>query len=105
LLNRPGVPGFEPTLPLSFYSPFSGGSWFPLAPPPIPHGALCAGGKKNNKASDADADDKAKKKGGACGSSGGGGGQGTVPEPGTWLLVASGFAGMYWQIRRRLAHA
>jgi hypothetical protein len=101
LLNRPGVPGFEPTLPLSLYSPFSGGSGISLAPPPLPHGALCAPGKKGKEA-DAAAGSGKKKKKGACGSSGGGE---TVPEPGTWLLVASGLTGLYWQARRKLAHA
>ena len=100
LLNRPGVPGFEPSLPLSLYSPFSGGRWFPLAPPPLPQGALCAPGKKSKEA-EAVATSGGKKKTGACGSSG----QETVPEPGTWLLVASGLAGIYWHARRKLARA
>jgi hypothetical protein len=104
LLNRPGVPGFEPTIPLSLYSPLSTGGWFPLAPPPLPHGELCAPGKKSKEADTASGSSGKKKKKGACGSAGGGG-QETVPEPGTWLLVASGLAGMYWQARRKLARA
>jgi len=28
---------------------------------------------------------------------------GEVPEPGTWLLVASGMAAMYWKARQRFA--
>ena len=98
LLNRPGVPGFEPNLPLTLFSPFSRGSWFPLAPPPLPHGALCAPGKKGKDVEAASSNGK--KKPGACGNSGE-----AVPEPGTWLLVASGLAGMYWQARRKLARA
>jgi hypothetical protein len=100
LLNRPGVPGFEPTDPLSLYGPLSGGSWVPLAPPPLPRGG-CVAGKKGDKGNDGDADDKGKKKGGACGS----GSPETVPEPGTWLLVVSGLAAMYWQARRKVARA
>lgn len=104
LLNRPGVPGFEPTIPLSLYSPLSTGGWFPLAPPPLPHGELCAPGKKTKEAEiPADSTGKKKKKTGACGN--GGGGQESVPEPGTWVLVASGLAGMFWQARRKLGHA
>jgi hypothetical protein len=101
LLNRPGVPGFEPSFPMSLYSPFSGGHWLPLAPPPLPTGALCAPGKKAKEA-DAGAASTGKNKKGACGSTGP---PETVPEPGTWLLVASGLAGLYWQARRKLARA
>jgi hypothetical protein len=96
LLNRPGVPGFEPTLPLSLYSPLSGGMGISLAPPPLPHGGLCAPGKKGKEADAAASSGKKKK--GACGSSGGA----VVPEPGTWLLVVSGLTGLYWQVRRKL---
>lgn len=103
LLNRPNVPGFEPILPLSLYSPFEGGQWIPLSPPPLPHGAVCAPGKKSKGAESTETSGK-KKKGGACGSTGGGGGA-TVPEPGTWLLVASGLAAMFWQARRKFARA
>jgi hypothetical protein len=98
LLNRPGVPGFEPTLPLSLYSPLLGGNWFPLAPPPLPHGAICAPGKKP-KAADAAGSSGTKKKTGACGTS-----PSVVPEPSTWLLLVSGLAAVYWS-RRKLARA
>ena len=99
LLNRPGVPGFEPTIPMSMYSPFSGGSWFPLAPPPLPAGEVCAPPKKGKAAEAEAAAGGKKKKKGACGSSGGGGE--TVPEPGTLLLVGSGLAAIAWYARRR----
>jgi len=31
------------------------------------------------------------------------GGGGSVPEPGSWLLMATGLVLMYWQLRRKLA--
>jgi hypothetical protein len=104
LLNRPNVPGFEPTLPLSLYSPFVGGNWVSLGPPPLPHGALCAPAKKGKGTESVPEPSGKKKKGGVCGSSGGGGGA-TVPEPGTWVLVASGLAAVCWQARRKFARA
>ena len=33
------------------------------------------------------------------------GGTGVVPEPGTWVMFASGLAVIYWQARRKLNHA
>jgi hypothetical protein len=99
LLNRQGVPGFEPSTPLSLYSPLSGEGWAPFASPPLPSGGVCAPGKKKgDQENDGDSDDKGKKKGGPCG-----GPPESVPEPGTWLLMASGLAGIYWNARRRFA--
>jgi PEP-CTERM motif len=99
LLNRPGMPGFEPNPPLSLYSPLSGEGWAPYASPPLPVGGVCApGSKKGDKENDGDSDDKGKKKGGACS-----GPPESVPEPGTWLLMASGLVGIYWNARRRFA--
>jgi len=99
LLNRPGMPGFEPNPPLSLYSPLSGGGWAPFAPPPLPGGGVCGlNKKKGDKENDGDSDDKGKKKRGPCG-----GPSESVPEPGTWLLMASGLAGIYWNARRKLA--
>lgn len=101
LLNRQMGPGFDPMPPLSLYSPFSGGSWIPLAPPPLP--SVCAPGKKGNGLTDGDADDVGKKKKkGICGS---GGGTETVPEPGTWLMMITGLGGVYWQVRRKFSRA
>ena len=100
LLNRPGVPGFEPSQPLSLYGPLSGGRWLSLASPPLPHSAVCAPGKKGKNVDTVASSNGKKKKGGGCGS-----GSEAVPEPGTWLLVVSGLTGMYFQSRRKLAHA
>jgi hypothetical protein len=109
LLNRPGVPEIGPGPPSSLYSPFYGGSYVPLAPPPLAAAGVCGAGKKKKKSDgDGDSDDgvistgatKGKPKEGPCG--GPEGGPGTVPEPGTFLLVASGLAGFLWQARRKL---
>jgi PEP-CTERM motif len=86
LLSNP--PGMGPTLPLSKYSPFGEGIWVPISPPPLP--GVCGVGKKTTTT---------KRKGNPCGNGGGGG---VVPEPGTWLLVASGLAAMSWMSWRRL---
>lgn len=101
LLQRPQVPGLGPAGPLSLYNPFVGGGWVPIAPPPLPSGlcgpvkkkgtvetGCCVGGEEGNK-----------KKGGPCGPTG------VVPEPGTWIMLASGLAAIYWQGRRRLTRA
>jgi len=82
--------------PLSLYNPFVGGTWIPIAPPPLPAG-LCSPSNKNVPTEDCGctAETGNKKK---CGS----GSSGTVPEPGTWLLFASGLAAIYWQARRKL---
>jgi PEP-CTERM motif len=85
-------PGVGPSLPLSTYSPFQPGIWVPIYPPPLP--GVCGVGKKKTP------DVKKRKGGNPCGN-GGGGGQ--VPEPGTWLLMASGLAGICWIGRRRFA--
>ena len=113
LLNRPGVPEIEPGPPSSLYSPFYGGNYVPLAPPPLGAAGVCGPGKKKKKSDgDGDSDDgvitasaktsgkKGKGMEGPCGGPEGGGG--TVPEPGTFLLVASGLAGLFWQARRKL---
>jgi hypothetical protein len=95
-LNR--APGPETGAPLSSYNPFTGGSWTPISPPPLP--AVCAPPKKGDKDPDGDSSASGKKKkSGPCAN---GGTPQPVPEPGTWLLVVSGLAGMYWQARRKL---
>jgi hypothetical protein len=104
LLNRPAGPGLEPAGPLSLYNPFVGGSFVPISPPPLPIG-LCAPviTKKKGAANDIEVRSIGKKKVeiGPCG----GGSMGTVPEPGTWILFASGLAAICWHARRKFLRA
>ena len=112
LLNRAGVPEIGPAPPSSLYSPFYGGNYVPLAPPPLAVAGVCGSGKKKKKSDgDGDADDgviapsgktSGKKGKGMEGPCGGPEGGGVVPEPGTFLLVASGLAGLFWQARRKV---
>lgn len=97
LLNRQGVPGLGPAPPLRSYDPIGGGNWTPISPPPLP--SVCGIGTK--KPGENTGNDK--KKVNPCVS--GGGSVSEVPEPGTWLLVASGLAGMYWKARQRFARS
>jgi PEP-CTERM motif len=97
LSTRPGV-GMGPLPPLSIYTPIQGGGWVPIAPPPLPVG-VCGPVKKKQPSGEL----TKRKSPGPC--SPGSGGGGTVPEPGTWLLVASGLGAMYWQLRRRSSQA
>ena len=96
LLNPP--PAMGPALPLSVYDPFVGGSWTPITPPPLP--AVCGIEKKPTTTTGTGK----KKKVNPCGN----GSPSQVPEPGTWLLVASGLGTMcwmYWKRRRILVRA
>jgi hypothetical protein len=95
LLNRPGPPGLGPAPPLGSYTPLGGGNWIPISPPPLP--GVC-GLDKKTKPTGVEVGGK-KRPGNPCGSGGGGGG--VIPEPGTWILFASGLASMYWIARRR----
>jgi hypothetical protein len=98
LLNRPPMPGLGPMGPLTLYNPFVGGGWVSISPPPLPFG-LCAPVKKKGGEGDIGIEmDTKKKKAGPCGS-----GTETVPEPGTWIMLASGLAAICWQARRRLS--
>jgi hypothetical protein len=94
-LNRPGVPGLGPAPPLSLYSPLGGGTWIPISPPPLP--GVCGVGKTKNTGTGGN-----KGKGNPCGNGGTGG---EVPEPTTWLLLASGLTGIYWKARRGFARS
>jgi hypothetical protein len=100
LLNRPQMPGLGPAGPLSLYDPFVGGSWVAIAPPPLPAG-LCAPVKKKGATGIEGGGESGgkKKKTGSCGVAE------TVPEPGTWLLFASGLAAIYLLARRKLSRA
>lgn len=94
LLNRPADFG-----PLQLYDPLEGGNWVPIAPPPLPLQGVCGTvTKKTGEGS------------GSATTTGGGkknlnpceiGGE--VPEPGTWVLMISGLAAIYWLARRRAA--
>lgn len=97
LLTRPNVPGVGPALPLSLVDPFGGGTWTPISPGPLP--GVCGVGKNKNGSTGTAPGRKGK--GNPCSNGGGSGGGGEVPEPGTWLLVASGLAAMYWKTRHR----
>ena len=97
LLNRPALPGFGPAPPLGLVDPFGGGPWVPIAPPPLP--SVCGVGKKKNGTGSAPVSTGKKGKGDPCGNGGGGGGE--VPEPGTWVLMISGLAAIYWKSRHR----
>jgi hypothetical protein len=99
LIDRPGVPGLGPAPPLSLYEPLGGGTMVPLSPPPLP--SVCGVGKKPTGTSTPDlATPDKKRKADPCGSGGGGG---EVPEPATWLLLASGLAATYWKARLKFA--
>jgi hypothetical protein len=105
LLNRPQIPSLEPSGPLTAYSPFGGGAFLPLSVPPLPEGLCGPKKKKGSTGTGGEGDTNGKKKKvGPCGSAGGGL-PGTVPEPGTWLLFASGIVAIVWQARRKLSRA
>ena len=93
LLNQ--QPALGPQLPLNLYDPFANGTWVPISPPPLP--GVCGIGKKPSGTQAPTTTTKGK--GYPCAPAGGGGG-GVVPEPGTWLLVASGLVIMYWKARQ-----
>jgi PEP-CTERM motif len=108
LLNRPLMPEVEPAAPLSsLYNPFTGTNNPPVAPPPLPIAGTCVPTRPKKKSGSADSGPDSfatspagkKKKSNPCVS----GGPESVPEPGTWLMVAAGLAGVYWQARRKLA--
>ena len=102
LLNRPEGPGLGPAGPLTLYNPFVGGNWVPIALPPLP-AALCGPAKtKGTGGTEGSGNGSGKNKGSPCGGSTG---TNVIPEPGTWLLFASGLAAIYWQARRKLTRA
>lgn len=104
LLNRNPVPGLGPAAPLSSFDPISNGGWTPISPPPLP--SVCGIGVKKKPGEGTGTGTPTtsgkKKKFNPC-ENGGGGPGGEVPEPGTWLLVASGASALYWKARHRLA--
>jgi hypothetical protein len=100
LLSRPQMPGTEGVRPLNLYDPFVGGSFLSLSAPPLPV-ALCSPGVKAKGAPAISGGSGKKKSPASC--EVGGGGPATVPEPGTWLLFASGLAAIGWQARRKFS--
>lgn len=103
LLNR-SVPGLGPAPLLSLYDPLGGGSFPPVSLPPLP--AVCGVVTKKPGSPNGTAmpgvNGKKKKGGDPCGGGTGGIG-GEVPEPGTWLLMASGLTGIYWKYRHKFS--
>ena len=102
LLNRPSAPGLEPAGPLTLYDPFVAGNIVSISPPPLPEG-LCAPikKKKGTAGTEVATDGTGKKKKTGPGPCGTVGTPGTVPEPGTWLLFASGLAAIGWRARHK----
>jgi hypothetical protein len=109
LLHRPMMPGVEPAAPISsLYSPFVGGNYPLIAPPPLPRGATagtCLPTPRKKTSSEAIAESFAadsngkKKKTNPCG-----GATTVVPEPGSWLMLSCGLGLTGWLTRRKFAH-
>jgi hypothetical protein len=94
-LNRPPVPGLAP--PLGVYDPIQGGPFTPIAPPPLPSVCGVSPNKNPKEGGTAiPAIGKGKKTINVCES----GGISEVPEPGTWVLVATGLTLMLWKFRQ-----
>ncbi|HVN18537.1 MAG TPA: PEP-CTERM sorting domain-containing protein [Dongiaceae bacterium] len=103
LLNRNPVPGLGPAPPLTSYDPISNEAWTPISPPPLP--SVCGVPPVKKKPADGTATastNKKKKKSDPC-ESGGGGPGGEVPEPGTWLMIASGGSALLMKVRQKFA--
>lgn len=98
LLDRTGAPGLGPAPPLSLYSPFGGGNWIPISTPPLPTNVCGPEKKKGTGGNEGTGNGKKRKN--PCGVN-----PGVVPEPGTWLMMATGLAGIYWLTRRKLVRA
>ena len=97
LLNRPPALGFGPSIPLGIYDPLGMGGGFAISPTPLPNVCGITVGKKGGVT--VGGTGKKKNPGNPCAPGGGG----SVPEPGSWLLMATGLALMCWQLRRKLA--
>ena len=102
LLNRNSVPGLGPAPPRARTIPSLGAGVTPFLPPPLPGVCGIVTKKKPTGESGVGAVSGTKKKKAAdpCGNGGGGG---EVPKPGTWLLMASGAAGIFWKARHKLS--
>jgi hypothetical protein len=97
-LNQP--PALGASMPLTAYDPLGGVGITPVSPPPLPN--VCGIGAPKKTTSGGGIGEvgtgKKKKPGNPCGYGSGG----TVPEPGSWLLMATGLALMYWKVRQRM---
>ena len=87
-------PASGANLPLTVYDPLTATNVVPVLPAPVPEVCGLGGKKKGTGGSGT----KKHTGIGPCGS----GGSGAVPEPGSWLLMATGLALMFWKFRNRL---
>lgn len=108
LMNRDAIPGLGPAAPPNAYDPIVNQPLTPILPPPLPGVCGIGIGNKNPKGSAGigtiplSSDGKNRKKFDPCDSGGGGG---ELPEPGTWLLMGSGIAGLCWKARHRFSRS
>jgi hypothetical protein len=87
---------------MGLYDPFVGGGWVAFSSPPLPLGVCSPVKKKGSGEIEIEAGGKGKTStSGACGSES----AGVVPEPGTWLMFASGLVAIYWLARGKLSRA
>jgi hypothetical protein len=105
LMNRNPVPGLGPAAALTTLDPISNYGVTPILPPTLP-GVCGIGINKKPKHSTgveavSQADDQKKKKKTVDPCAPGGGTE--VPEPGTWLLMASGAATLFWKARQKFS--
>ncbi len=97
LLNRPTALGAMG--PLSLYDPIGQNSLGYFSPPPLPT-ALCGPNRKKDSGNSgccAGDEGVGKKKKPGCGGS-----TGVVPEPSTWVMLASGLLGILWLARHKM---
>lgn len=104
LIDRP-APALGPAIPLGSYDPIANGGIIPILPAPIPGVCGIAVKKKHGDTDEVGtlqlSENGKRKNLDPCGVGGLAGAD--VPEPGTWLLMASGVAGLYWKARHRLS--
>lgn len=102
LMNRQPIPGLGPVPPLGLYDPFTGGMGVPIAPPALPSVCGIEGSKRRSGGIEGGIvvyTGKGKKKVIDPCENGGFGAK--TPEPGTWLLMLSGLAAVYWKARHK----
>jgi hypothetical protein len=98
-LNHPAELNSAP--PLGMYDPINNGNLTPISPPPLP--SVCGVGTPQKPKAGGAIPVSAKGKKvpiDVCGNSAP---ISEVPEPGTWLLILSGMAAIYWKARHRFA--